>query len=205
DAIAGELRTRIRQVVPFRDGGWSTSGESLGEYAIAHWRLLRRTGFKACSHLDDFYQGLFWTARSARGFAPSTDPLGDALGDLDWLAGWNQFQQLASPRQMGMTAESYMATLVELPQKLDRILSLGTGEAAPLPSSATSEEHPRPKDRSVVVLCLGLAMAALVLLQGPLHQLTTALGWGARFSEGLLAGLFLALGALLLSRVRRQP
>ena len=202
-ASAGELRTRIRQVVPFRDGGWSTTGESLGEYAISHWRLLRGAGFRPRPHLDDFYQGLFWAARSARRFAPGADPLGEALGDLDWLAGWNQFRQLTSPRQMGMTAESYMASLVELPQKLDRILGFASEEGGfRLPEAAQTADHKR-RNSTAAVLSLALVMAALVLLHEQWRHLGATLGLSAAWSERALAVVFLTVGLVLLQRVRR--
>ena len=202
-APPGELRTRVRQAVPFRDGAWSVTGESLGEYAMVHWRLLRDAGFSARQHLEDFYQGLFWAARRGRRFAPRADPLGEALSDLDWLAGWNQFRQLASPRQLGMTAESYVSSLVELPQKLDRILSFAADEGGfRLPEAETGAGRER-QNSAAVVISLGLAMAGVVLLAEQGLALGAALGWSDAWSEGLLAGIFTALGCLLLSRARR--
>ncbi len=200
DAAPGELRTRIRQVVPFRDGAWTTAGESLGEYAMLHWRQLRAAGFTPRRHLDEFYQGLFWAARTARHFAPQQDSLGAALRDLDWLAGWNQLRQLAAPERIGAAAESYLAALVELPQKIDRILSLATDDG--LRPTASRPSRPRLTTATAAVISLCLAMAAVTLLAGPWHALGAALGLSAVSAERVLAVVFLGLGALLLRAVR---
>ena len=201
EASRGELRARVRQVVPFRDGAWSATGESLGEYAVLHWRLLRGVGFKPRRHLDAFYQGLFWAAGTARRLAPQKDPLGEAVRDFDWLAGWNQLRQLAAPRQLAATAESYVQALAELPQKLDRVLSLATGDGFRLPAS-----RPRKRRRSnavVAVICLGLAMAAVAWLATDLRLLGGAVGLSAAGTERALAAVYLGLGLTLLTAVRR--
>ena len=202
DATSGELRTRVRQVVPFRDGGWSTAGESLGEYAVLHWRTLRPAGFCARPHLDDFYQGLFWAARTGQRFAPQGDPLGEALRDFDWLAGWNQFRQLTSPQQIGATAESYLESLVDLPQKLDRILNLATEDGALRVAVAAAPMPEHRRNRTAKVITIGLAMAACVLLAEPWKALVEQIGWSAAWGEGLLAAVFLGLGWALLSSTR---
>ncbi len=203
DAIEGELRTRVRQAVPFRDGGWSAAGESLGEYAILHWRLLRVAGYRARPHLTNFYMGLFWAARSARHFAPQGDPLGAASSDLDWLAGWNQFRQMASPQAMALTAESYMSNLVELPQKLDQILNMSTGSAGfRIPTRGAST--PRGgKNSSVVVISSCLMMVALALVADPWSTLAVDAGLSVVWADRILALVFLAFGFTALKGVRR--
>ncbi|MCP3963354.1 MAG: AarF/ABC1/UbiB kinase family protein [bacterium] len=203
-AVEGELRTRVRQVVPFRDGSWSTSGESLGEYAVLHWRLLRDVGFRARGHLDGFYQGLFWAVASARRFAPQSDPMGEALRDFDWLSGWNQLRQMTTPQQMGSSLESYLGGLVELPQKIDRILSLATEEGKGFRIPAPTPVTRRRRNSVVAVLSLGLAMAALVLLSEQWLYLAAAVGLSGAWGERLLASAFLAMGAALLWNVSRR-
>ncbi len=197
DAIEGELRTRVRQVVPFRDGGWSATGESLGEYALLHWRVLRRVGFRARRHLDDFYQGLFWAALSGRRFAPHGDPLGEALRDFDWLAGFNQMRQMMTPRQMGATVESYMSGLMELPQKIDQVLNLASEGGLRLPQAPPPAARKR-RNATAVVISLALAMAAFVLLADQWRALGAAAGLAELWIERLMAVVFLAVGAVLL-------
>ncbi|MEM7587215.1 MAG: AarF/UbiB family protein, partial [Acidobacteriota bacterium] len=202
DAIEGELRTRIRQAVPFRDGGWSAAGESLAEYSLLHWRLLRGAGFRARLHLDQFYMGMFGVARSARRFAPQDDHLAAASRDLDWLAGWNQLRQMASPRAMGQNAESYLSSLVELPQKLDRLLDLSTA-GSQRPAASGRRKRSEHKNASVAVFSLCLMMVALGLVSGSWTTLWTELGLSAVWADRILAVIFLALGLTLLRVVRR--
>ncbi len=203
DATEGELRTRIRQAVPFRDGGWTAAGESLGEYAILHWRLLRVAGYRARPRLNEFYMGLFWAARSARNFEPQGDPLGAASRDLDWLAGWNQFRQLASPQAMGQTAEAYLSNLVELPQKLDRILSMPDGATGfPAPSKEPSAGQ-GSKNSNVVVTSLCLMMMVLALVADQWSALAVGFGLSAGWADRILALVFFALGFAVLNGVRR--
>ncbi len=201
-ASRGELRARVRQVVPFRDGAWSTTGESLGEYAVLHWRLLRGVGFMPRRHLDAFYQGLFWAASTARRLAPEKDPLGEAVHDFDWLAGWNQLRQLSAPRGLGSTAESYLEALIELPQKLDRVLSLAGSGGFRLPAARHSQ-HGRRGNAAVAAICLALAMAAVVLLVSDLRLAGAATGLSAAWTERVLAAGYLGLGLALLRAIWR--
>ena len=205
-AIAGELRARIRQVVPFRDGSWSRTGESLGEYALLHWRALREVGFHPRAHLDQFYQGLFWAVAGARKFMPQGDPMGEALRDFDWLAGWNQLRQLTAPQQLGSTLEAYLEGAVELPQKIDRALDLAAddrrGFRIPDLQSPGKES---PTTSLAPSLATSLAMVAVALLAEPWHRLASALGLSEAWGEGLLAMAFLGLGALLLLSLVRRP
>ncbi len=203
DATRGELRTRVRQVVPFRDGAWSATGESLGEYAVLHWRVLRGAGFVPRRRLDEFFQGLFWAARAARRLAPQKDPLGEAVRDFDWLAGWNQLRQLTAPRQVGATLESTLETLVELPPKIDRILGIAEGEGFRLPARHGGSAA-RRSNATVAAVCSCLAMAAVVLLAEPWRAVAAAAGLGAVWPERILAAAFLGLGFLLLKAVRSE-
>ena len=136
----------------------------------------------------------------ARRFAPERDPLGEAVLDFDWLAGWNQLRQLTAPRQMGVTAEAYLETLVELPPKIDRILSLANGDGFRLPPSQRAVE-PR-RGSTAAVIASGLAMVAVVVVAGPLRTLAEAAGVAAVWAERGLAVAFLGLGFVLLRAVR---
>ncbi len=191
-----ELCTRLRQVIPFRDGAWSAGGESLAEYAVGHWRLAREYGYRARPHLVAFYRGLFWAARSGRRFAPQGDPLAAALNDLHWLAGWNQFRQLTAPSQVAATFESYLTSLLELPQKLAKILrQAGVGQPGWRLRVADSAARRRRKNATVAVISLGLTMAALALAA---PQLGAAAPAGGMWIERLSTAGFGLLGLALL-------
>lgn len=200
-ATEDNLRLRMRQLVPFRDGSWSERGDTVAEHLILHWRLIRECGFRPRSHLLAFYQGLFWAARISQRLAPRADPLREAQEDLRWLASWNQFRQLADPRRMGESLEENLASLLELPQKLDQVLSLATGEGGRLrlrvEESATSR---RIKDSSVAVIALALVMAVLVLVAMELPTL----GFEESAVQRIGAAAFLLVGGALLWVVKRS-
>lgn len=190
-----ELRTRLRQVIPFRDGSWTAGGESLAEYAVGHWRLARQYGYRARPHLVAFYRGLFWAARTGRRFAPQGDPLAAALNDLHWRAGWNQFRQLTAPTQVAATFESYLTSLLDLPQKLVKILRLAAAEQPGFRiRTADSPARRRRRNAAVAVISLGLAMAALALTAPQLGAAAPAVSvWIERLSAVGFGALGLGL------------
>lgn len=191
----GELRSRVRQVVPFRDGGWSSAGETLAEYALLHWRVAREHGFQAPQHLAAFYRGLFWAACTAQPVLPDNDPLHDALENLQWIAGWNQLRQLTTPAQLTAAFEAYLTTAFEWPQKLERALELASDEQRGFRvGSAAAPGRRRRRDATAAVVALLLAMTAVVVVARPF--LTAADGpWGER-----LAAAGFALFAIFMLR-----
>jgi ABC1 atypical kinase-like domain len=204
----GDLRKRLRQVVPFGEERPGASRESLIEHLTTHWRLIRQCGYRPQPHLLAFYQGLFWASRTGWLLAPTRDPLRDplrdALDDLRWLDGWAQVQQLTDPRRVAEMAEGYLATLAVLPQQIEQALDRLTRDGG--------LSHPRaagPPDRrrearntSTAALALGLAMAAVALVTARLASLPG--GPGAR-AETVGALVFFLLGALMLWIVTSRP
>lgn len=194
----GDLRKRIRQVVPFREAPLSLHRESLAEHLLTHWRLLRQCGYRPQVHLQAFYRGLLRVARLQQRLAPAgeppRDPLRDALEDLQWLHGWAQLRQLADPRRMTATFESYLTAMAVLPQRIERALDRLEREAGGTRLSEAPAGRPG-RDSSATVAALGMAMAGIVLLVTKLSSLPEGVGGGV---EPLGAMAFLALGALLL-------
>ncbi len=79
-----ELRQKMRQGIPFRDGSWTLEGESLAESVILHWRFLHFFSIQPSLHLLAFYRGIFWLASYTLRLQPqSGDPrIGDPrIGD----------------------------------------------------------------------------------------------------------------------------
>ncbi|HEX9735753.1 MAG TPA: AarF/UbiB family protein [Thermoanaerobaculia bacterium] len=183
----GELRSRLRQVVPFRDGGWSSAGETMAEYAVLHWRVSRSSGFQAPQHVASFYRGLFWAACTAQPVLPDNDPLHDAFENLQWIAGWNQFRQLTAPGQLAATFESYLATAFEWPQKLERTLALASDEQRGFRVGAPPARR-RRRDAAAAVVALLLAMAAVVVVARPFVTRADA-EWGERLAAAGFAAL----------------
>ena len=182
-------------MVPFRDGAWSRRADLLAEYLVLHWRVSREAGFRPRPHLLAFFRGLFWAARLGHRLAPEADPLRDAQEDLRWLAGWQELRQLIDPRKLGESLESNLASLLELPQKLDQVLSLATSDR---PLFRVELREPaaerRRRNRTTLLICLCLALAAVILLAAEVGRLGLAGPW----VEGLFAAVFLGVGGALL-------
>ncbi len=218
DAIAGELtavgstrgkaqiderrvRQRLRQLVPFRDGGWSEKRDTLAELLVLHWRLLRELGLQPSPALASLYTGLFESAADSRHLDPTGDPLRRALDDLHWLTGVRRLRQFAGPAVFGQALEANLSGLLEMPQKLDRLLHLLSGEADhPLRLDLrVADRGEQRSDTFTTVLCLGLLMAAVALLAPRLPDLGVDPAW----AEPGTAVLFLVLGAWLLRAITR--
>ena len=205
--VRGDLRKRLRQVVPFREQALSASRESLIEHLMTHWRLIRECGYRPLPHLQDFYRGLFWAARTGWRLAPAEDPLRDplrdALDDLEWRAGWSQFEQLADPQRMAQMFEGYFATLAVLPQQIEQALDGLARDGAAAPAlGAPRRARRRSRNSAAAVTALGLAMAGTALVTA---RLATLPGGPGELAEKVGALIFLLLGALMLWITRSRP
>jgi hypothetical protein len=204
----GDLRKRLRQVVPFTEERPGASRESLIEHLTTHWRLVRQCGYRPQPHLLDFYRGLFWASRTGWHLAPVQDPLRDplrdALDDLQWLDGWSQARQFTDPRRMAEMAEGYLAALAVLPQQIEQVLDRLASDGG-LSRSGTGGPPARrraARNASTAVVALGLAMVATALVTA---RLATLPGGPGEPTEKLGAVVFLLLGALLLWISRNRP
>jgi hypothetical protein len=196
----GDLRKRLRQVVPFGEDTRSASRDHLIEHLLTHWRLIRQCGYRPQPHLLDFYRGLFWAARTGWRLAPVRDPLRDplrdAMDDLQWLDGWSQVRQFTDPRRMAEMAEGYLAALAVLPQQIEQVLdrlSRDGGFSSTRPAPRTRRQGRR--NASTAVIALGLAMAGTALVT---MRLATLPGGPGEMAEKTGALVFLLLGALML-------
>lgn len=185
-----QLRLRLRQAVPFRDGGWSRSGEGLAEHLFLHWRIARECGFRPGAHLLAFFRGLTALTLETRRLAPGRDVLLQALEDVRLLAGMQQLGEMMNFDRLRENFERYAALAVQLPQKLDEVLTLAADGDLRRPTRPAAARPAEPRrGSSLVWISLLLALAAVVLLARQVDGI-----WGER--AGAL--LFLMVGALLL-------
>ncbi len=188
------LRADLRQVVPFRDGAWSATGDDLVEHVFAAVRAARRAGYAPRPPLRDLCRGFFGIAGAARRWQPGGDAVREALQEVRVLASLTQVREALDPGQWGGQLERYAAIVAELPQRLDSLLTRAA--AAPPPQPAAPAE---PAVGGMRAAALMLALAAVALLA----QRLAAAGWLAGLGEALAAALFLGLGALLLRAAAR--
>ncbi|HWM89259.1 MAG TPA: AarF/UbiB family protein [Thermoanaerobaculia bacterium] len=184
-----QLRLRLRQAVPFRDGSWSRSGEGLAEHLFLHWRFARECGFRPGAHLLAFFRGLTALTFETRRLAPGRDVLLRALEDVRLLAGMQQLGEMMNFDRLRENFERYAALAVQLPQKLDEVLTLAAEGDLRRPTRPAARPPERRRGSSLVWVSLLLALAAVVLLARQVDGV-----WGERVG----ALLFLMVGALLL-------
>jgi predicted unusual protein kinase regulating ubiquinone biosynthesis (AarF/ABC1/UbiB family) len=197
-----ELRHRFRGIVPFRDGGWSTDGDSrsLAEHLFVHWKLVSERGLRPQRHLLAFYRGLFQTAAHARLLAPYSDPLLAGLQEVRAIEMLTQVRAMLGPSQLSDNLDKYAAMMMGLPQKLDDVLTLvAEGNARVKLQGAEAAAHHQQENSSALVLALLLVLAAVVLLA---HHFTASVGTGV-WLDRISAIAFVVLGALLLRAASR--
>jgi ubiquinone biosynthesis protein len=193
EAAEEQLRLHMRQVVPFRDGAWSASGESLAEHVFVCARQARACGFRPRLHLVAFYRGLASVSLAARQLAPEDDVLLDALKEVRVLTSFSQMREAMSP---GLSEWGRYAVLMsELPRKMDELLTLAATGGREREAASEALRRQRRGESSHLVLAASLmVLAALALVLHHFVQAGVLAGWG----EPIAAALFLAVGGVLL-------
>ncbi len=197
-----ELRVRFRQIVPFRDGGWSRErdNDTLVEYLFLHWRAMRDHGYRPRPHLLGFFRGLFSIADLARRLAPDRDFLRECLMELRLRQGLVRLRQLAEPGQWNDLLMQNASMMMALPHQLDQALTRAAkGDSRP--PGAASETHSQRKNTRTAMTALLFLVAAVVVWANYLSGLgTVPQGW----IDGVGAVVFVLLGALLLWAATRS-
>lgn len=185
-----ELRHRIRQVVPFRDGGWTSNGDgsTLVEYVLVHWRLAHECGYRAHPLVLGFFRGLFQVTATARSLAPTGDLLLKGLQDLRMEMVFTQFRELLTLNQMSDKFDRYAAIMADFPERLNHALTLAA-EGNARSQDDKPQFHSR-KNATAVGIGLLLLLIALVLVSRQL----SANAW----IENVSGIVFLMIGALLI-------
>jgi predicted unusual protein kinase regulating ubiquinone biosynthesis (AarF/ABC1/UbiB family) len=194
------LHQRLRQLMPFRDGGWAAMDDLAG-YLFLHWRCATAMGYRPRPHLILFYRGLTRLAVTARRLAPGRDPLREGIEAVRLAEGLGDVTRLFTSESAKEVLGSYTAALLAMPQRLNELLTLAAeGRANIKLEMVEPPSESRRKDFSTVALAAVLAMVAVILLA---HYLAGALGpWAERIGAVLVG----ALGAFLLSGLnRRKP
>ncbi len=194
---AGEkqVRLRLRQVVPFRDGAWSASGDSLAEHLFVHWRLARACGYRPRAHLVAFYRGLFAVAAAARRLAPEQDALAEALQEVRLLTTAGQLRDMMTLTEMRESLERYAVLMAELPRHLDEALTRAADGTRQPASYVGRPERGDERGATLLVAAFVAAVAALTLL---VRQLA---GAGLAWAQPAGAAVALLFGGLLLWRL----
>ncbi|HMG74265.1 MAG TPA: AarF/UbiB family protein, partial [Pyrinomonadaceae bacterium] len=192
-----ELEHKFRQVVPFRDGGWkdNSTNDSLAENLFIQWRLASESGGRPSDQLLSFYRGLFLIAAAAEQLAPGHDSLLQGLKEVRLIEMLGQFQQMIGVRPLSNDLQKYATMMMELPRKLDDVLTLASdGNARLKLRIMEGGARSKQKDTLAVSFALSLMLVTVVLLA---HYLAMNSGAGA-WAERIGATLCVLIGAMLM-------
>jgi ubiquinone biosynthesis protein len=192
-----ELARQFRQVVPFRDGGWSDNdrSDSLAEHLFVQWRLASASGFSPSFQLLSFYRGLFSIAAAAEQLAPRHNSLLHGLEEVRLTEMLQQFQQMIGLGPMSTDLDKYATMIMELPKKLDDVLTLAAeGNTLLRLRIVEAAGHRKQKNSLAVAIALLLLLVTVALLA---HYLAFR-GGGGPWAERIGATLCALVGAVLL-------
>jgi hypothetical protein len=196
-APAEDVAREFRSLVPFRDDRTCDSGSELADHAFLQWRVASRSGWLPSRQLVPFYQGLF-AMLSAAGDGGGRDVFADAVRGLRFDSAVRGADEWASGFDMMTAVERQMLLLMQLPQKLDRLLSVAADGSVRV-HLATDDRSGARRSRMAVTLALVLAAAAAIVLAGAAAPLTAAAPESRQALALLVAGgLFVwAVGRVL--------
>jgi len=192
-----ELRRRMRQLVPFRDGGPGATDDLAG-YLFLHWETARRTGFQSPPALVELYRGVVHLVAVIRPLGRRRDPLKDGLEACRVSTDLELLVATAGPERLATALEPGLHAFATLPQKLDRLFDLAT--SGKLEVTLRTEKSPREERRRD----LGAWLLALLAAAGGLALVAQRLaGSGASWGEPVAAALVVVCGVLVLTTIRR--
>ncbi|HBL30312.1 MAG TPA: hypothetical protein DD490_26050, partial [Acidobacteria bacterium] len=184
---ADQILLRLRQIVPFRDGSWSSSGDTLAEHLFLQWRVARSGGWRPRPHLLAFWRGFTAVAAEMQALEPGSDALRDGLEELRLTVDVGRLSSLLSPAGLAEGIGPYAALLVQMPQKLDAMLTLLASGETRLKLQIDEGKDPRSRQSPwTLAVILAAAFGAIVLLTRQLASPALFGIWGERIGAVVL-------------------
>ncbi len=196
------LRRRLRQLMPFRDSRRLDDGDTVAATLLLHQRLLAEGGFQPAPPLAELYRSLFWIHCSASRLVPDREILAEALEELRLVTGLGELRRQLDMARLAQDLKQNASLWLELPQKLDAVLTRAARETAIAEAGHSPPPAPRERrstDASLAVVALLAAAVALAVVGRRLVELGADGVWG----EELAALALLLLGAWFLHLVGR--
>lgn len=154
------LRRRLRQAVPFRDGEWS-GDDRIAEQLMVQWRVTREAGWNMRPHPLHLYRGIHAISTATSRLAPDQDHLLAALRDQRSRLQLAGARKALDPRAFPYGLDKLVQNLLHVPQMLDEVLTLAaSGRLRVKLHVPDAEEGRRVRNRTVSLV------ASLVTLVG---------------------------------------
>lgn len=195
----GEMVQRFRQLVPFRDGGWSSGDEQLLTHEVfCHWYTASQMGFVPQRSLSEFYRGFARVAMYARKLAPAVDAMREATRELRLARSCAQLFGALEPDRAGDWMRQYAELALIMPKGMEDVLRYGS----PSDRGGSFGGHGSTADercqKSVVIVASLLAIFAAASL------VARASGGAGSRSQGAAAAVMAIAGTLLLAAIKRM-
>ena len=191
------LRRRLRQAVPFRDGEWS-GDDRLAERLFVHWRATRAAEWDMPTHYLRLYRGVHALSTATTALAPHFDHVLTALQDEQWRLSTVEAQNWLDADRLAIALEGMSRDLVQIPQKLDEILTAAaTGRLRITAEVPDADERRVARNRTVALVASLVTLVALTFL---LRHVTPAAGSTLEWMAALI--VLMVGGWLLISAAR---
>jgi len=192
------LRRRLRQAVPFRDGEWS-GDDRLAERLFVHWRATRAAEWHMPARYLRLYRGVHALSVATTALTPYADEVLTALHDEQWRMGQTEAQDLLDPERLMVALESMSRDFVQIPQKLDEILTAAaTGRLRITAEIPDADDRRIARNRTVSLVASLVTMVAVTFV---LRHVTPAHGstleWVAAMIVLMVGGWLLVAAARL--------
>ena len=166
----------------------------VADYLLIQWRMAVECGYEVNEPALAFFRGIFQVSKITKQLSPDKDVLAACLGDIRLMGAFAQFKEASSPKELGSLMDKYAAAMLQLPEKIDEMLTAGAGGSARF----KIRMHETPLDRrnrnsAAVVRALVVLAAAVGLI---LHRIAGAAG--GQWAERLNFAAFGLMGAVVL-------
>lgn len=193
-----DIRRRLRQAVPFRDGEWS-GDDRFAEHAFVQWRMARQAGWMLAPHQAHLYRGLHSLSSIVTVAVPAEDIVLTALSDARLQALLNDARQVLNPFELGMSVNRRLQELLGIPRALDSVLTRAAeGRLRIRLNVSENAAVNEVRNRTVLLVAIVIGLTGLASIA---RYIAPVLGAGA---ERLAAVAVLVLGAWLLIAAARM-
>jgi predicted unusual protein kinase regulating ubiquinone biosynthesis (AarF/ABC1/UbiB family) len=195
--IDEELMARFRQAAPrmARPGGEAVPETPVGARILCHMQLMCEAGQRPGAALLAFYRGLISVLEIVKNLGSGGDPLAEAVEDI-WVGNiFGSIPRMDRVGELGEMASKYASAMLELPARLDHILS----EAETDGPEQHESSFPAGRERSSFFVIALLLLASGLLLLRAVHLPISAV-WIERFCFAICC----AMGLLVLWRTEAR-
>jgi hypothetical protein len=185
-----EVARAFRCLVPFRDDRTCNSGSEVADRAFLQWRTATKHGWIPTADIAAFYRGLATVIAAVREVASGRDLLAEAVHGLRLATTLRQFDEWSQGLDLTGAVERQVTLLMQLPQKLDRLLTVAA-EGSVRVQLVSDERRAARRVRATALVALLMVASAVAVLAGSIGS------WPHAWSDSTQATALVLTGGLL--------